>query len=192
MTNEEAIKELQAMRNCLEPIRIQFGSDWAKDEALRMAIDLFGKERDDMSSPLYRSKYWSVTEWDCLKRSRNEYAWDEDGRLCTNNEKTANLFKILDLLREWNLNWVINSTKDGYKSGYRTIEVNLAVGGTAGSYHTRGCAADIHIAGQDDTAKALADTVRVAAEAWGLEDQFGIGLYGDWIHVDTRGYNSEW
>ena len=102
---------------------------------------------------LYVSKHWSVTEWDCLQRSRNEYAWDENGRLCTNDEKTANLFRLLDMLRDWNSNWVINTTNAGYKSGFRTIEVNLAVGGEPNSYHTRGCAADIHISGQDDTDK---------------------------------------
>lgn len=74
---------------------------------------------------LYVSKHWSVTEWDCLQRSRNEYAWDENGRLCTNDEKTANLFRLLDMLRDWNSNWVINTTNAGYKSGFRTIEVNL-------------------------------------------------------------------
>ena len=45
---------------------------------------------------MYESKHWSVTEWDCWRRNSNEYAWDnENGKLCTNNEKTANLFKIL-------------------------------------------------------------------------------------------------
>ena len=83
---------------------------------------------------LYVSKHWSVTEWDCLQRSRNEYAWDENGRLCTNDEKTANLFRLLDMLRDWNSNWVINTTNAGYKSGFRTIEVNLAVGGEPNSY----------------------------------------------------------
>lgn len=142
---------------------------------------------------MYVSKHWSVTEWDCLKRSRNIYAWDnEEGSLCTNDTKTANLFRILDMLRDWQPNWVINSTSAGYKSGFRTIDVNLEVGGSAHSYHTRGCAADIHIAGQDDTDKALADTVITAARAWGLEYQLGIGYYGDWIHIDTRGYTSRW
>jgi len=38
----------------------------------------------------------------------------------------------------------------------------------------------------------LADTVIAAAKAWSIEDQLGIGYYGDWIHVDTRGYSSRW
>lgn len=142
---------------------------------------------------MYISKHWSVTEWDCFQRNRNSYAWDnENGRLCTNDERTANLFKILDMLREWNPNWVINTTNAGYKSGYRTLDVNVAVGGEKGSYHTKGCAADIHIAGQDDSAESLADTVLVAADSYGLKDSLGIGYYGDWIHIDTRGYTSRW
>ncbi|WP_306542066.1 D-Ala-D-Ala carboxypeptidase family metallohydrolase [Phascolarctobacterium faecium] len=147
-----------------------------------------------MRQPLYVSKHWSVTEWDCYKRSQNEYAWDNKySRLCTNDINTANLFKILDMLRSWNSNWVINTTNAGYKSGFRTIEVNLAVGGESESYHIKGCAADIHIAGQDDTAEALADTVLIAAEAYGLEGQLGIGYYSDgWIHIDTRGYTWRW
>ena len=79
------------------------------------------------------------------------------------------------------------------KVGFRTIEVNLAVGGESESYHIKGGAADIHIAGQDDTAEALADTVLIAAEAYGLEGQLGIGYYSDgWIHIDTRGYTWRW
>lgn len=148
---------------------------------------------------MYVSEYWSVTEWDCWQRSRNEYAWDNaDGKLCTTDKATANLFRILDMLRRWNPNWVINSTQfysdfqTHFKSGYRTPEVNAICGGETGSYHTRGCAADIHIMHQDDTAEALADTVIAAAKSWGLEAELGIGYYGDWIHIDTRGYTARW
>lgn len=86
---------------------------------------------------MYESKHWSVTEWDCWRRNSNEYAWDnENGKLCTNNEKTANLFKILDMLRDWNFNWVVNTTVyhseygTDFKSGYRTVDdgVNAACG----------------------------------------------------------------
>ena len=141
---------------------------------------------------MYKSKYWSVAEWDCLHRESNPYAWTENGRLCTEDERTANLFKILDMLRDWNSNWVVNSTNAGYKSGYRTIQVNAEVGGADGSLHTKGCAADIHIANTDASAEDLMATVLVAAESWGLQDSLGIGCYGDWIHIDTRGYTSRW
>lgn len=142
---------------------------------------------------MYVSKHWSTKEWDCLGRAENEFAFDnENGRLCTNDERTANLFRILDMLRDWNPDWVVNTTNAGYKSGYRNLEVNAEVGGEENSLHTQGCAADIHITSEDATDEALADTVLAAAEAWGLSDKLGIGCYGDWIHIDTRGYTARW
>lgn len=138
----------------------------------------------------YTSKHWSTSEWDCLQRSKNPYAWDdENGRLNTDNEKTANLFRILDLLRDWNPNWVINWTNAGWKSGYRTEEVNAAVGGTEKSNHLLGCAADIHEANTDASGEALAEAIRTAAEAWGLEDEIELGIYSSgWCHIATPGY----
>ena len=148
---------------------------------------------------MYVSKYWSVPEWDCLRRDRNDYAWNNgDGKLCTNNEQTAQLFKILDTARQWRIdaglssNWVVNTTNAGYKSGYRTLAINAEVGGVADSTHTTGCAADIHISGQNDDAYSLAETILAAADAWGLRDKVAIGVYGNWIHIDTRGYTSRW
>ncbi|WP_293727542.1 hypothetical protein, partial [uncultured Phascolarctobacterium sp.] len=74
---------------------------------------------------MYVSKHWSVCEWDCWRRAKNEYAWDnENGRLCTNNSKTEKLFRILDSLRECDPDWVINTTNyhpeygSSFKSGY--------------------------------------------------------------------------
>lgn len=135
--------------------------------------------------PLYTSKNWSTREWDCLGRSENEYAKDNaEGKLTTDHANTANLFRVLDLVRDWNPKWVVNSTNAGYKSGYRTLEVNAKVGGAKNSNHTKGCAADIHISGQDDNAFALAETIRAATAAWGLENNLNIGHYGDWIHIE--------
>ena len=154
---------------------------------------------------MYVSKNWSTTEWDCHHRSVAEgpdqngnivvFAKDnENGRLTTDNEKTASLFKVLDLLRDWNPGWVINVTKAGYKSGYRTPEVNAEVDGVPNSFHTQGFAADIHNANDDNaTAGSLAKTIRDAARAYGLEDQMGLGEYSDgWCHVDFRGYAASW
>lgn len=142
---------------------------------------------------MYKSKNWSTKEWDCYGRSENNYAHDDEtGHLCTEDEKTASLFKVLDLLRDWNPKWKINTTSEGYKSGYRTPGVNATVGGVPNSFHTQGCAADICIADQDDTDEALANTVLDAAKAWHLEDSMGIGYYGNWVHIDTRGYTARW
>ena len=147
-----------------------------------------------MNEALFTSKHWSTTEWDCFHRSSNEFAWDNEiGRLCTNNQETANLFRVLDLVREWRINagltnnWVVNTTKAGYKSGYRTLDVNAEVGGAWNSYHTKGCAADIHIENQDDSDVSLAETIWAATKSFGslgLPEKLNIGFYGDWIHIE--------
>ena len=142
---------------------------------------------------LYTSKHWSVTEWDCLQRSYNEYAWDdENGRLNTDNVDTANLFKILDTLREWNPHWVVNWTQAGYKSGYRTPEINAEVGGVPTSNHRFGRAADIHESNTDATAEALAETIEAAAKAWGLENSIELGIYQGqgWCHIGCWDHRS--
>ena len=142
---------------------------------------------------LYTSKHWSVTEWDCLQRSSNEYAWDdENGRLNTDNEDTANLFKILDMLREWNPNWIVNWTQAGYKSGYRTPEVNTEVGGVWNSNHRYGRAADIHEANTDASAEDLAGTIEAAAKCYGLENNIELGIYQGqgWCHLGCWDHRS--
>ena len=144
---------------------------------------------------MYVSKNWSTTEWDALQRSENEFATDNaEGRLTTTDPRTTKLFQILDTLRDWNSNWVVNTTRDGFKSGFRPPDINAQVGGSANSWHIRGCAADIHISGQDDFAAALAQTVVDAAAAWGISpDELGIGLYPDgWIHIETTGIRARW
>lgn len=62
-------------------------------------------------------------------------------------------------------------------SGYRTVKHNAAVGGVAGSYHTKGMAADIYFDGVSD---------EVAAQCAEYVGFGGIGLYPGRIHVDTR------
>lgn len=153
--------------------------------------------------PLYRSRHWSTTEWDAYGRSQNKYAYDDEtGHLCTDNPATANLFKGLDTLRDWNKNWVINTTLThwngyfeqymAYKSGYRPTapwDVNGDCGGDPNSQHIFGCAADLHIAGQDDDSADLAQTVKDAFDCNGLSDVLGIGYLGykGWCHADAGG-----
>lgn len=142
---------------------------------------------------MYQSTHWSTTEWDCLQRSCNDYATDNnDGLLMTDNERTAQLFMLLDALRVEDNGFVVNTTNAGYKSGYRTPEVNAEVGGEENSLHTQGCAADIHSTTHDYTDEQLADIILAKAAELGLQDCLGIGYYGDWIHVDTRGYTARW
>lgn len=71
-------------------------------------------------------------------------------------------------------------------SAYRCPEWNRRVGGTGGSYHLLGKAADI----QSDkyTGKELANFAMMVEEF----EQGGIGVSENWIHVDVRGFKSRW
>ena len=73
-------------------------------------------------------------------------------------------------------------------SGYRCEKHNKAVGGAAGSRHTKGQAADIMVRGVKPAA------VAAYAESIGIK---GIGLYettrdGYFVHIDTRSKKSFW
>lgn len=68
-------------------------------------------------------------------------------------------------------------------SGYRCQRHNAAVGGAIGSYHTKGMAADIRVEGVAPL------TVAQYAQRIGV---LGIGLYDDFVHIDTRTAKSYW
>lgn len=158
---------------------------------------------------MFKSKYWGVEDWDCYGRTKNEYAWnDNDGLLCTRDDRTANLFKLLDALYEIdssvqvNLTYTTDENGNPYRSGYRDEYVNSRVSEEPNSYHIRGCAADIHFGNHDYSGYQLRDMV-VTAASWfpavkvgdeykPLVDCLGIGVYDGWVHVDTRGYTSRW
>ena len=68
-------------------------------------------------------------------------------------------------------------------SGYRNAEHNTRVGGSPGSYHLRGMAADIVVRGLP-----LAELAAAARKA-GFR---GIGTYSSFVHVDIRDQRTEW
>lgn len=70
-------------------------------------------------------------------------------------------------------------------SGTRCKERNERVGGATNSYHLSGLAADVRPAkgGSMGRLRALAEVV--------FEDG-GLGVYGDFIHVDVRGCRARW
>ena len=68
-------------------------------------------------------------------------------------------------------------------SAYRTEEHNENVGGAANSYHLYGKAADIQIKGVSP------EEIAQYAESLGVK---GIGLYGTFVHVDTRTSKYYW
>lgn len=73
-------------------------------------------------------------------------------------------------------------------SGYRCPNHNREVGGRPESYHTRGAAADVVIAGLS-AARSKAVVVRVPAFASG-----GIGVYSGagFVHLDVRERTARW
>ncbi|MBT9559904.1 MAG: peptidoglycan-binding protein [Myxococcales bacterium] len=77
----------------------------------------------------------------------------------------------------------------GITSGYRSPAHNRAVGGAKNSYHVRGMAADITVAGM--TPRQVRAKV-LSLIASGRMKQGGIGLYSTFVHYDTRGYAARW
>ena len=69
-------------------------------------------------------------------------------------------------------------------SAYRTPEYNKKVGGASNSQHIKGTACDITVDGVPPKA--------VAAYIEAYFPNTGIGLYNNFVHVDTRGYAVRW
>lgn len=65
--------------------------------------------------------------------------------------------------------------------GFRCPEHNLEVGGVKGSQHQVGTATDITIPGM---------TPQEIAQAFNEFD--GVGIYSNFIHIDSRGYHARW
>ncbi|MBQ7986612.1 MAG: DUF882 domain-containing protein, partial [Clostridia bacterium] len=70
-------------------------------------------------------------------------------------------------------------------SAYRNATYNRKIGGVSNSQHVKGTAADIMVKGvkPEDVAK-YAEYI--------MPDKGGIGLYGTFVHVDTRAKRSRW
>lgn len=93
------------------------------------------------------------------------------------------LVEILQMIRDHWPGHAVHIT-----SGYRCPVYNRSIGGAAGSYHSKGMAADITVDG------VAPREVAKYAESIGV---LGIGLYetqadGFFVHVDTRTYKSFW
>ena len=68
-------------------------------------------------------------------------------------------------------------------SGYRTESYNKKVNGAKDSYHCKGMAADIRVDGIDNSMLSCCAMLCGAT---------GIGIYKDFIHVDTRDDYTLW
>lgn len=89
-----------------------------------------------------------------------------------------------------NLQKIRDEIKEPIKitSGYRMPLYNKKVGGSKGSYHTKGLAADLIT---DISPKDLKDVIEVLISK-GEISQGGIGLYKTFLHYDIRGYSARW
>lgn len=70
-------------------------------------------------------------------------------------------------------------------SGCRCFLKNRSVGGSQDSLHIIGRAADIKVKGVD--AHVVADYLKTK-----YPEQFGIGTYDTWTHIDTRDKKARW
>lgn len=73
-------------------------------------------------------------------------------------------------------------------SGYRTPEHNREVGGTPGSMHQYGVAADISC--HQNPHFVWSEIESLIRQ--GLMREGGLGLYAGHVHYDTRGYKARW
>ena len=89
------------------------------------------------------------------------------------------LLQVLNLLRDfYNKPVTLNSA-------CRCERHNKHVGGTLGSKHVRGLAADIVV--RDVSPRAVYDYLETM-----YPDTYGIGLYGTFVHLDVRKKKARW
>ena len=96
----------------------------------------------------------------------------------------------LEMLRsEWNNRYGEGNDPIIINSGYRSPEVNKAVGGVATSNHLTGCAADIHVAGIEQLIRYATILLDISDESQEDFDELLIerspkGTY--WLHFAVR------
>lgn len=121
------------------------------------------------------------------------YSLKKDG-----NKKLSTNFKVKEfackdgsdkVLIDTDLVNLLQKIRDFFKkpvrinSGYRTKNHNKKVGGTTNSYHLVGMASDIRIDGVNPILVALyAESLNAG----------GIGVYSNFVHVDTRKNKTRW
>jgi len=89
------------------------------------------------------------------------------------------LAKVVDNLREhFNAPTVITS-------GCRCEEHNKSVGGAKGSKHTLGIACDLKVAGANP--RQVYDYLDNK-----YPDNYGLGVYSSWVHIDVRHTRARW
>lgn len=128
------------------------------------------------------------------------------GEMCKTNVKLKNvpneaqvenlkrLCSWLEMLRsEWNKRYGEGNDPIIINSGYRSPEVNRAVGGVPTSNHLTGCAADIRVAGKEQLIRYATILLDISDESGEDFDELLIerspkGTY--WLHFAVRQKNN--
>ena len=126
------------------------------------------------------------------------------GELCKTSAKTAygnipshvhieNLRRLcgwLEMLRdEWNRRYGEGDDPIVINSGYRSPQVNAAVGGVKGSNHLTGCAADIRVAGMEQALRYAVILLDISDESREDFDELLLERSpkgGYWLHFAVR------
>lgn len=110
-----------------------------------------------------------------------------------NEAQVNNLMRLcgwLEMLRsEWNKRYGEGDDPIVVNSGYRSPEVNKAVGGVEGSNHLTGCAADIRVAGMEQLIRYATILLDISDESQEDFDELLLerspkGTY--WLHFAVR------
>ena len=126
------------------------------------------------------------------------------GEMCKTSAKTAdgnipshvhieNLRRLcgwLEMLRsEWNKRYGEGDDPIVINSGYRSPQVNAAVGGVKGSNHLTGCAADISVAGMEQALRYAVILLDISDESREDFDELLLERSprgGYWLHFAVR------
>ena len=126
------------------------------------------------------------------------------GEMCKTSAKTAdgnipshvhieNLRRLcgwLEMLRdEWNRRYGEGDDPIVINSGYRSPQVNAAVGGVKGSNHLTGCAADIRVAGMEQALRYAVILLDISDESQEDFDELLLERSpkgGYWLHFAVR------
>jgi len=98
---------------------------------------------------------------------------------CNYDTVDSELIEVLEDIRE-HFNAPVTVT-----SGNRCPDYNAQVGGSKNSYHVMGRAADIQVAG---VSPKVVQTYLLVK----YPDQYGIGSYSSFTHIDTRTGKGRW
>lgn len=149
---------------------------------------------DRVSSNPCQQESQFVSENEVKTMSVKEYSLKRDGDQKVSADFRVREFRCKDgsdkILLSPETVKIIQSVRDYFgkpvtiNSAYRTPQYNKKVGGASNSQHVKGTACDIAV--KDVPPKA------VAAYLEAFFPKTGIGLYGSFVHVDTRGYAVRW